>query len=242
MASLLIRLILVIFILSVLVTGQGARGGSSMRRTVTRGGGRDGGIDARDASSSSNLGDDPANSVAIAGGVLGGFAGICILYYGCKYWSRCKAARANNIALNNTPRTDTFNIQNLPRFQSGNWLSRYYQYDKWHDWHQLSLSFNPTQLKVNGNGFNDVGTFKIQGIYSIKRHRMKLTKTYERDTGNRIENMGHKVKIHLKWNTIVNQFEGVWCVKTKKYQDQNKFELKLDTLQVQSIDSTTHKY
>ncbi|CAF1158095.1 unnamed protein product [Adineta steineri] len=225
----------IILLIAELSTGTGSRGGGG-------GGSGDDIPNFPGISSSSNSEDNPKNSGAIAGGVLGGCAGICILIYGCKWWLRRKAARANNIALNNTLKTNTFNIQNLTRFQSGKWLSRYHQYDKWHDWHQLSLSFNPTQLKVSGNGCDDVGTFKIQGIYSIKRHRMKLTKTYERNTGNRTENMGHKVKIHLKWNTIVNQFEGVWCVKTKKYQDQNKFELKLEALQVQSINSVTCKY
>ncbi|CAF1532266.1 unnamed protein product, partial [Rotaria sordida] len=63
-------------------------------------------------------------------------------------------------------------------------------------------------MKVAGSGTDDVGTFTIDGIYSSKTHRIGLTKTYQRGTGNPSENLGHRVIIQLTWNAQNNQFKG----------------------------------
>jgi hypothetical protein len=116
-------------------------------------------------------------------------------------------------------------------YQSGIWSSRYFQYKRWHGPYQLTLSFDPQSMKVTGSGSDNVGTFIVDGIYSIKTGRIGLIKTYQAGTGNPLENLGHKVTIQLTWNTQNNQFEGKWYVQTSKYHGENKFELKLDKQQ-----------
>ncbi len=111
-------------------------------------------------------------------------------------------------------------------FQSGIWSSRYFQYGKWHGPHQLSLSFDSQSLKVTGSGSDDVGTFTVDGTYSVKTRRIGLTKTYQAGTGNRSKNLGHQVTIQLAWNAQNNQFEGKWYIQTSKYRGEDKVELK----------------
>jgi hypothetical protein len=119
------------------------------------------------------------------------------------------------------------NAYDVNAFQSGIWSSRYFQYKSWHGAYQLSLSFDSQLMKVTGSGSDDVGTFTVDGIYSIKTGRIGLTKTYQAGTGNPLENLGHEVTIQLTWNRQKNQFEGKWYVQTSKYHGENKFELKL---------------
>ncbi|CAF5056870.1 unnamed protein product, partial [Rotaria sp. Silwood1] len=54
-----------------------------------------------------------------------------------------------------------------------------------------------------------------------------ITKQYKRGTGDPHENLGHQVKIDLKWNDQTQQFDGQWTVRTSNYSGQDKFELKL---------------
>ncbi|CAF1373449.1 unnamed protein product [Rotaria sordida] len=113
-------------------------------------------------------------------------------------------------------------------FKSGYWKSQYYQYGKWHGPYQFSLSFDPQSMIITGSGSDDIGTFTIDGIYSVETRRIGLTKTYTRGTGNQLENLGHQVIIQLTWNAQNNQFEGKWYVRTSKYHGEDKFELKLN--------------
>lgn len=123
--------------------------------------------------------------------------------------------------------TKNFKIYNIQPFQSGTWLSRYRQFRKWHEPYQLSLLFHPQSMTVTGSGFDDVGKYTIDGIYSIETSRIALIKTYEIGTGNPSENLGHQVTIQLTWNTKASQFEGKWYVNIRKYSNEGKFELKL---------------
>jgi hypothetical protein len=82
-------------------------------------------------------------------------------------------------------------------------------------------------MKVTGSGLDDVGTFTIDGTYSIETRRIGLTKTYQIGTGNPSENLGHQVTIQLEWDTLNSQFEGKWYVRTSKFHGEDKFELKL---------------
>jgi hypothetical protein len=106
---------------------------------------------------------------------------------------------------------------NVNPFQSGLWSSRYFQYVKWHGPHQFPLTFDPQSVKVTGSGSDDIGSFTIDGIYSIQTHRIGLTKIYQGGTGNPKENFGHQVTIQLTWNKRKRQFEGKYYVVTPKY-------------------------
>jgi hypothetical protein len=113
-------------------------------------------------------------------------------------------------------------------FPSGHWVSRYFQYERWYGPHTFSLFFNHHELKVTGSGIDNVGAFSIDGIYSLNTRRIGLTKMYQKGTGNRSENLGHKVIIQLEWNFEKRQFEGKWYVHTNKYHGKDKFTLKFD--------------
>lgn len=113
-----------------------------------------------------------------------------------------------------------------PLFPSGTWVSRYYQYGKWHDPYELELSFDSENCQVTGSGSDDVGQFIIVGIYSTKTLRMGLKKTYKYGTGNPRENLGHTVAIQLKWNQERSCFLGKWFVQTSQYHGENMWELK----------------
>ncbi|CAF5053614.1 unnamed protein product [Rotaria sp. Silwood1] len=77
------------------------------------------------------------------------------------------------------------------------------------------------------NGTDDVGSFDVTGSYSTDGNCMTLQKKYKRGTDDPRENLGHEVKIDLKWNDQTQQFDGQWIVRTANYSGQDKFELKL---------------
>jgi hypothetical protein len=81
-------------------------------------------------------------------------------------------------------------------------------------------------MKVTGWGSDNIGTFSIDGTYSVKTNRIGLTKLYQSGTGNPSENLGHQVTIQVAWNEQNYQFEGKWYVQTSKYRGEDKFELK----------------
>ncbi|CAF0894478.1 unnamed protein product [Rotaria sp. Silwood1] len=102
---------------------------------------------------------------------------------------------------------------------------RYYQYFKWHGPFLTQFEFD--NRNVQGNGTDDVGSFDVTGSYSTDGNCMTLQKKYKRGTGDPRENLGHEVKIDLKWNDQTQQFDGQWIVRTANYSGQDKFELKL---------------
>lgn len=113
-------------------------------------------------------------------------------------------------------------------FPSGDWTSSYFQYHRSHGPYTFSLMFDHQELKVTGSGKDDVGVFSIDGIYSLNTRRIGLTKTYQKGTGNSLENLGHTVTIQLEWNFQKYQFEGKWYVSTHKYRGSDEFTLKFD--------------
>jgi hypothetical protein len=118
-------------------------------------------------------------------------------------------------------------VDNVNPFQSGLWSSQYFQYGKRHGPHQFPLTFDPQSVKVMGSGSDDIGSFTIDGIYSIQTYRIGLTKIYQEGTGNPTENFGHLhvVTIQLTWNKRKRQFEGKYYVVKPKY-DEGRFKLK----------------
>lgn len=119
-------------------------------------------------------------------------------------------------------------LKDSDQFLSGVWTSRYYQYGRWHGPYMFSLAFDSVTNTITGDGCDDVGQFAIEGIFSAQTNRMALIKTYRKGTGDRQQNLGHSVTIQVAWNVTENQFEGRWFVKTRKYQGNDKFELRLD--------------
>jgi len=85
-------------------------------------------------------------------------------------------------------------------------------------------------MKVRGSGSDDVGIFKIDGIFSNETNEIGLNKRYQPNTGDPSENFEHAVSIELTWNPDSQQLEGKWYVETDEYHGQNAFELIFDGL------------
>ncbi|UJR17236.1 hypothetical protein I4U23_004131 [Adineta vaga] len=152
---------------------------------------------------------------------------ICALFFlGFYYISKQGKPKYSNEVYIQLPSTE-IEYQNVNQFESGFWISQYYQYSSWHGPYQCSLKFDSEMSKVIGNGSDDIGQYTIEGIYSTKTNRMGLIKTYRKGTGDLRQNLGHNVIIQLSWNSSQHQFEGKWFVKTNKYSGQDKFEMKL---------------
>ncbi|CAF5008317.1 unnamed protein product, partial [Rotaria magnacalcarata] len=132
----------------------------------------------------------------------------------------------NTVFINQNSRQNV-NFQNDP-FVDGIWSSRYFQYNKWHAPHQLSLSFNRYSYQVSGGGADEIGTYTIDGIFCIRTLRMGLTKIYQARTGDPTENLGHTVTIQLIWDSKHNRFKGKWYTQTNKYRGEDKFELYIE--------------
>ena len=166
----------------------------------------------------------------IAGSVIGGIVGLVLTVVGVIFC--CKRCQGRPMRQNSSfVRSSKSNVSKYASsdssiFQAGVWSSQYFQYGRCHGPHQFSLSFDPQSMKVTGSGSDDIGTFTIDGDYSTKTHRIGLTKQYQAGTGNRSENLGHRVIIQLIWNVQNSQFEGKWYVQTNKYHGEDKFQLK----------------
>ncbi|CAF3443922.1 unnamed protein product, partial [Rotaria socialis] len=164
-------------------------------------------------------GDDCRTAAIIMGSIFGGVFGLCVLIpvliliitrihsccQCCKGWPFQK--NSNFVKFPNL-KSLRYNASNINHFQSGIWTSQYFQYKSWHGPYHLSLFFDHQSLRVTGSGSDDIGSFTIDGIYSIQTQRIGLTKTYAQGTGNLSENLGHDVIIQLKWNSKNSQFEG----------------------------------
>jgi hypothetical protein len=175
--------------------------------------------------------------IGIVFGVIIGAILLCCICAGLVVFCRGRPLRTNTTFIKAAAYDDMLETDNKSIFQSGTWTSRYHQYRSWHGPHRLSLTFDVGEMKINGTGSDDVGTFKITGIYSTKTQRVGLTKTYRAGTGNPTQNLGHSVTIQLYWNPSNNQFEGKWYVQTKKYRGEGKFELKNPNQPKSNIDS-----
>jgi len=176
------------------------------------------------------------NSGIIVGSIFGGIAVVAVSVISYICCCKGRPLRKNSIFVNmknlKLLKQDAYDVN---AFQSGIWSSRYFQYKRWHGPYQFSLSFDPQSMKVTGSGSDDVGTFIVDGTYSVQSRRMGLTKTYQAGTGNPSENLAHQVTIQLGWKAQNNQFEGKWYVQTSKYRGEDKFELKFDGQQQQQL-------
>jgi hypothetical protein len=177
----------------------------------------------------------------IVGSVLGGLFGlIAIIFASICIYHRCRGRPAQpNLVFVKEASSKTETLEKDP-FQTGLWSSVYYQYGTAHGPHSLSLSFDRGMLKVTGQGTDDVGRFIIGGTFSVETHRMGLTKTYQRGTGNTLENFGHTVTLQLMWNSSNNLFDGKWFVQAPSYSGEGKFELRFQSALGVSMERTKY--
>ena len=110
-------------------------------------------------------------------------------------------------------------------FQSGTWSSRYHQYNKWHGSFKHEIVFDIDQNMLSGHGKDIVGQYTLTGHISTELLTINMIKEYRLDTGDARENLGHEVKIDLKWNNRKRVFVGQWFVHTHKYQGEGQYEL-----------------
>ena len=151
-------------------------------------------------------------------------------------YNRCKGQRhqENTIFVNSTSqKSSRKEAYNVNPFQSGIWSSRYFQYEQWQKSYKILLSFDSESTKVTGSGSDEIGTFTIDGSFSMKTNRLGLTKTYQPNTGNPLENFGHQITIQLIWYSDSHQFQGKWYLNGS--HEQGQFELKFDDQQQLSV-------
>ena len=161
---------------------------------------------------------------------MGGGLGLFAIIFGSVFcYRRCRGrpSQPNLVFVKEAPSTTA--AYEKDHFQTGLWSSVYYQYGTAHGPHSWSLSFDRGASTVSGQGRDDVGSFAINGTFSLETHRMGLTKTYQRGTGNSLENFGHAVTLQLTWNAVNNRFEGKWFVRSPSYNGEGNFELKFQS-------------
>lgn len=175
------------------------------------------------------------------GSVLGGLFGlIALVFASICIFVRCRSRPAQpNLVFVGGASTQTVTLEK-DHFQNGLWSSVYYQYGTAHGPHSLTLSFDRATLKVTGQGTDDVGRFIIGGTFSLENHRLGLTKTYQRGTGNTLENFGHTVTLQLTWNSSNNRFDGKWFVQSPSYSGDGNFELRFQSSAVVSMQGTKY--
>ncbi|CAF1195658.1 unnamed protein product [Adineta steineri] len=154
--------------------------------------------------------------------------GLFIIFYMALYhlWSNSISMPSNEDYINML--TNEIEEENCGQFVSGFWLGRYYQYDRFYEPYQFSLSFDSQTREVNGNGVDDIGKFVVNGIYSINTNRLAIIKTYREETENSTENVGHNITIQVAWNSNQYHFEGKWFIKTRNYSGDGRIELKFE--------------
>ena len=103
-------------------------------------------------------------------------------------------------------------------FIDGLYCGYYKQYGRNYPMVPFEMEFNDGA--VTGQGYDCVGDYRINGIYSDKTGRMAFNKTYIKGTGDLSQNFGHTVKIRLQYQnkSISKKFEGRWYVKTHRYE------------------------
>ena len=224
---LVIRFILVIAFLTIFVNSQGARGGGG---GGSRGGGSGGARGTRTGGNGSSCTSDECRRKAgiITGSVLGGIFGLLAIIFTTRWCAKRwqgRPYRSNAEFIDQT--SNEASVYEKDHFENGIWSSRYYQNGRGHGPYSLSLRFDRGMSTVSGEGNDDVGTFTIDGVFSVKSHRMALTKKYQAGTGDSLQNFGHTVTIQVTWNGVNEQFEGKWFIQTARYRDEDKFELKI---------------
>jgi len=175
------------------------------------------------------------HTAVIAGSIVGGGTGTILILIGILFCCcRCRGQPSKtNLAFVNATnhKNNKHKLSDITLFKSGIWSSRYLQLGIWHGPNYFSLVFDSQSFKITGSGTDNIGMFIIDGIYSIRTGRMGLTKIYQIANGNRSENFEHQIIIQLVWNDETHQFEGKRYVRTKKYREENRFELKFSRQQ-----------
>ncbi len=67
----------------------------------------------------------------------------------------------------------------------------------------------------------------------MKTNRLDLTKTYQPNTDNPLENFCHQITIQLIWYSDSHQFQGKWYLNGS--HEQGQFELKFNDQQQLSM-------
>eukprot|EP01083_Nonionella_stella_P029334 80773_1 len=110
---------------------------------------------------------------------------------------------------------DALNVTNP--FIDGTYEGYYREYCRRHSMPPFELRFD-MRNNVTGEGSDDVGRYKIDGMYCCDTGRVYLNKTYVRSIGGWTQNLEHTVKIRLEWNHGKEQFEGEWYDNTSRYE------------------------
>ena len=126
-------------------------------------------------------------------------------------------------------------------FIDGVYSGYYEQYGNKSKFWRIGIKFNFETNEVTCKSslyrdYNDtmkdsIGDYKMHGHFNTENKRMILDKQYIADTGNSKENLGHQVRIRLRWNEKRYSFVGQYYVKTKKYQGSDEWCLYITSRQ-----------
>jgi len=109
-------------------------------------------------------------------------------------------------------------------FPSGSWHGYYRQYNANHSLMTFELTF--IDSVVEGGGQDEVGRYRIQGIFNPETLKVAFGKTYIRGTGNPHENKGHTVEYRGERNRNPAQgLRGTWHVRLPHYSGDGPFHL-----------------
>ena len=200
------------------------------------------------SASSSNSGYTWSNAscrqrtTVIAGSIVGGGCGLVLCLITA--WSCYKHCKGKPLTSNTAfvqrrylRKPPAESAEGVP-FKSGVWSSRHMEDTKWRGPDRCLLSFDHQLSKVTGSGYDHLGIFTIDGVFSTKTARMGLTKIYAATPCLPSTHLKSKILIQLSWNFEQRHFEGKWYIRTSKYHAENKFYLKLHQPQTLSLYET----
>ncbi|CAF0760537.1 unnamed protein product [Didymodactylos carnosus] len=114
-------------------------------------------------------------------------------------------------------------------FQTGVWSGRYKNTrGQWIKLPKYRLKFIKGRKILLGQGDDNIGQYKINGVYSSVNLRMALTVTYiklardneeilyEEENNYQRTPSDYKIEVQLYWDTITKQFYGKWYVEKQK--------------------------
>ncbi|CAF0855693.1 unnamed protein product [Adineta ricciae] len=111
-------------------------------------------------------------------------------------------------------------------FESGQWISRYFQRGQWHRSYLHKIAFDMNQNTFVGYGNDDLGQFRTIGQVSLTSSTINMTQTYVRALHDKKMDLKHELTIRLEWNEEQRAFVGKWTSESNGYEGKGSYELR----------------
>ncbi|CAF1121087.1 unnamed protein product [Adineta ricciae] len=152
----------------------------------------------------------------------------CILmFYICVFTSQQKSrTNATSASVHNSIDSATQNETHADMmFESGQWISRYFQRGQWHRSYLHKIAFDMNQNTFVGYGNDDLGQFRTIGYISLTSSTINMTQTYVRVLHDQKIDLKHELTIELQWNGEQRVFVGKWTSESDGYEGKGSYEL-----------------